>query len=937
MSEAYAIAPAPKLRAAPKHQPRAFVNIVSSKDAEFSAALTLDVQPKVSRRIQEAVSTLTRQSIDELPKGTIDAIRLSILSYEDLNRMKVCICNVPELRGTGTPNDPRLGTLEEGQLCYTCKQGTMTCPGHIGMINLNKWFLIPKFAETAVRVLMSVCNGCGHILTSSKVLKRMGILDMPTIARIRAISAITTKIGRCSCNPVDASGVTRPCIPNPTYFPSKCKDTYTVMCEYNDPHTKGAKIPNEKTIEEIFEIFNRIDDYSLKALGFEGKTHPRDFVLRGIAVIPPCAIPCVIRDGEISYDYITTSYCDIIRYNNIVGQKSQEIGEGVEVERRKAIRNLHFYLAHTIDNSDGRYTRSRDEPILSIIERVIDKDGIIRGSSMGKRVDYSARSVLGPCNLLQFGYVMYPRFMRFIHTTPIRVVAFNLEIVRQMYADDLIVTIEKGSGSTIGCRFRIGEHTKSRYVPEIGDEVERIGMDGDETLFNRQPTLDKLSIMGYKAKYSDDPEYLCFGLHSSYTTPHNADYDGDEGNKHKIQTLDARSEVRHIASVEACAMNAKGNKPTMGLVYNCITSGYLISQEDTEITPLAWKHVLTLLQDHSHMKTFEARLTRHGVRPFYGRAAFSLLFPEDFYYNSGDVKIRDGIFVSGTLTSKQLGPVEGAIIHHMWKFYGKDRTSRFFTEGQWLLDWFLEYRGFSVGYSSCIPRDQSQVDNIIAAEVAEANIKIRALGPKTPDMTEVERDIHEKKVINYLNAVSRIGSRISLETLDIKSPLNVMCRGGAKGKESNIAQIIGCLGQQYVLGSRPLKAITTKTRCLAYFEPNSDDIEADGFVPESFMVGPRPGGFFFHMMASRIGLMDTALKTADIGHMHHRMVKVLEDLTTSYDGSVRNANGAIFGYSYSDGFSAAELITTRSSALGPILSFIDLPAVVGQLNGMAGF
>ena len=139
------------------------------------------------------------------------------------------------------------------------------------------------------------------------------------------------------------------------------------------------------------------------------------------------------------------------------------------------------------------------------------------------------------------------------------------------------------------------------------------------------------------------------------------------------------------------------------------------------------------------------------------------------------------------------------------------------------------------------------------------------------------------------------------------------------------------------MGARPKRNITGNTRSLPYFEPHSDDIEADGFVPESFLVGSKPSGFIYHMMASRIGLMDTALKTADIGHMHHRMVKVLEDLTLRYDGSVRNANDVIFMYSYSDGFSASEIMPTSSNSLGNTLSFIDLDTTIGRLNASQGY
>jgi len=103
------------------------------------------------------------------------------------------------------------------------------------------------------------------------------------------------------------------------------------------------------------------------------------------------------------------------------------------------------------------------------------------------------------------------------------------------------------------------------------------------------------------------------------------------------------------------------------------------------------------------------------------------------------------------------------------------------------------------------------------------------------------------------------------------------------------------------------------------------------------MNGVNPAGMIFHMMASRIGIMDTALKTADTGHMHHRINKTLEDFVLDYNGSVRNMCGTIFQYSYSDGFDAGNLISTYSIALGNLLNFVDLKACIGKLNLEAGY
>lgn len=965
----------------PQYAPRqGFNHIVMPLKSLKSKA---DVPEKVSRKDHEMAAAITRRSEDELPQYTVEATRLSVLSHEDLEALAVCEVNVPELQGSGTPNDPRMGSLEDGRLCFTCRQTNIDCPGHLGIIKLNRWYLQVKFAETAIRVLMSICNSCGECLLTEMVMRRQGMFEIPLMARIKKLSEICVK-QRCTKRHYDVNGTPRPCVPNPTYFPTKSKDTYIVMCEYDNPEVKGSKISIEKSVEEIFDILNRIPPETLRLLGFDGKTKPRDFVMRSLAVPPPCARAYVIREGEISHDYLTTCYTDITRYNNIVKQKMEEIGDEVEVQKKNAVRNLYFYISHLIDNSDGRYTRSKDEPIQCITQRITPKGGYIRGSGMGKRVDFSGRSVLGPYNSMEFGQVVCPYVMKMIHTTPIAVCDWNIEEILKMYHHKEITFIIFGNTDLKGTRVKITDLTRERYRPVVHDVVERIGMNGDEVLFNRQPTLHKQSIMGHSVKYENDQNYKCIGIHSSHTTPYNADHDGDEGNIHKNQTIDARVEARHIANVKNCIMNSQSNKPSMGLVYNTIISAYLMTGgtggKDMIITNQMWTQVIKLLLNKSHLPSFLDRLKKWNIAPDCGLALFSVLFPEDFYYNSGPVKVRNGVLISGPITKKQIGVISGSIIHHLHKSHGKERTATFFTEAQWVLDWYIEKRGFSVGLKSCcvsrednlemedihptienssethekqihdflnivgnrkvlntISCEDILIKDIINSEMESVRLKIEALGKPRKDSSALELEGHEKQIQGFLNTVARIGARISLEALSDDNSLNSMARSGAKGADSNTAQIMGCLGQQYIKDIRPSQSITCKTRCLPYFSPNDDNIEAHGFIKESFLEGINPAGIFFHMMASRIGIMDTALKTADTGHMHHRINKTLEDFVYDYAGAVRNMCGTIFQYGYSDGFNAGDLIPSYSDSLGMILNFIDLKSVIGKINLDAGF
>lgn len=919
-----------------------------SKEAVDAAA------QKVSGRDREIIAATTQRAEDEMTPLTTEATRMYPISFEELKERAACVVNVPATSGRGSCNDSRLGVLADDEVCGTCFETNMDCVGHEGIIILNRWFLNPTFAELAIRVLQCVCNSCGGLLIDRSTIESLGLLAYRDVVRLQKLAEHCEKL-RCTRH-LD-SGATpaeerRQCVMNPTYSPSKTKDSYIVMYEYNDKAI--GKITSERTMQEIDQIFSRISEEDMRLMGMEEASHPRNFILKGLPVIPPSARPHVIQDGEIKHDYFTTSYGDIVRCNNRLLTMTQAAGgapekgcavgrgcvgaQNTENDRRCVERNLYFYISHFMNNRDGKYTRSADEPILSVRERLKEKDGYIRGLSMGKRVDFSGRSVLGS-RRLRFGQVGCPKRMGRVLTTPIRVTRRNRVRLLKEYVEGRVSHLTPGSGDLRGRRFQINDRTRERYHPQIGDLLYVWSKNGAKVSFNRQPTLHKQSIMGNEAVYHEEET---IGLHSSVTTPHNADFDGDEGNIHHHQSIEAQVEASKISDVGSCVMNAQANRPMMGMVYNSISSAYMMSNYTVTLDEDDWQEAMTNLDDDTPLvaganatttwASHEDRCKKHGVNPRSPAALFSTVLPPDFYYNSANIKIRDGILKQGVLTKKHVGPAANSIVHVLWKMYSKARVSRFFTECQFMCDWFIEIWGLSIGYADCTAPNANQVADIINKELGEAQLKIDGLGAETADMSPIEKDYREKQVRSFLDNVAAIGQKIGLQALAPTNPLNIMANSGAKGNETNTAQIVGLLAQQFVKGQRPKMEITGNTRVLPYFEPNSTDIEARGFIFENFMRGVKPAGMFFHLMASRIGLIDTAIKTADTGHLHHRINKSCEDIIIGYDGSVRNAQGVIFQYCFSDGFGAGELIPTKSSALGDVVSFIDLATVIGRLN-----
>jgi len=462
---------------------------------------------------------------------------------------------------------------------------------------------------------------------------------------------------------------------------------------------------------------------------------------------------------------------------------------------------------------------------------------------------------------LKFGQIKIPKKMAPILTQKETINQYNQEAMNKLLQEGKITHITPVGGKFKGRRIIVNETHKNEYQLQIGDKVDRWLQNGDYVLFNRQPTLHKFGMMGYEVVLGDE---LTIGLHLSYTTPTNADFDGDEGNIHALQSADAVAEAMTIMNVKECIMNHQLNKPIMGAVYDTLTGAYLLTQPNTIVDPDDFNDCLMLITAQDSLPTLFERLDKYKVSSNSGRALFSALLPPDFTYNKGEVIIREGILVQGVITKDHIGTEHNSIIQVLWKTpnYAKDRTVDFLTDLPFVINRWLSTYGFSVGLKDCLPRiEQSQHDKLIKEEIARAQLQVAALGAQPIDPLERER--YEKQLIAYVNTAKDIGARISTENLAPDNALRVMAKSKAKGSDFNIAQITGLIGQQFLKGERLKATMTHGTRCLPYFEENDTDIEARGFCRHSFLQGLTPAEFFFHHYASRQGLMDTAIKTSE--------------------------------------------------------------------------
>ena len=386
-------------------------------------------------------------------------------------------------------------------------------------------------------------------------------------------------------------------------------------------------------------------------------------------------------------------------------------------------------------------------------------------------------------------------------------------------------------------------------------------------------------------------------------------------------------------SVACNIMNAQNNTNIAGVVFDALTGSYILSLPETKVDPEVFMNTVSFMVDDSSFPTLYERLDKYHVPRDSGRAYLSLLFPPDFYYSKEDTQIREGILISGTLSSSTIGSAQGTIIQALYKDYGQKRTVDFLTDIYWAAGNFLDSYGFSVGMDDCFLTGKDP-QKTIEYEVQRAKMLVKSMGPKLLDPLEEER--REEQIRAYLNTVKNLGAKISKENLKEDNSFNVMAKSGAKGSTYNIAQITGILGQQFVKGQRLPQTLSGKTRSLPYFPENDLYPSSRGFIANSFLTGLTPAEFFFHMAAGREGLVNTAITTGDTGHIHHKIAKSMEDIKVVKDGSVRNASGVVFQFAYGDDGFDASMLESVSTKTGKFASFINLKRAAGRINAKYG-
>jgi len=704
--------------------------------------------------------------------------------------------------------------------------------------------------------------------------------------------------------------------------PTVRQQALTLWAQNEHKDDDGAKIKEKKIItpEMALGIFRRMTEEDMIDIGINiTQARPEWMIITVLPVPPPPVRPSISMDGTgtglRNEDDLTYKLGDIIRAN---GNVRQAIAEGSPNHIITDFENLlQYHVATYMDNDiagQPQALQKSGRPVKAIRARLKGKEGRLRGNLMGKRVDFSARTVITGDANISLDEVGVPRSIARTLTYPETVTPYNIGKLTQYVQNG--PNEHPGAKYVIradGTRIDLRHHRRAGAIQlEYGWKVERHLIDGDFIIFNRQPSLHKESMMGHRVRVMP---YSTFRLNLSVTSPYNADFDGDEMNLHVPQTEETRAEVKELCMVPLNIVSPQRNSPLMGIVQDTLAGVYKMCRRDVFMTK---EQVMNLMLWVPDWDGIIPRPAIYKPRPRWtGKQIVSMIIPKIINLNVAASKdkadsnhplkdegllIQQGELMYGLLTKKNVGAAAGGVVHLCYNELGPYGAMNFLNSCQRVVNYWLLHNGHSIGIGDTIPDAETiaKVQGVIDKEKEDVrrltqeatNNELEAL----PGMSV--RETFENKVSKALNtARDNAGSTTEGSLKDINNAVT-MARSGSKGTTINISQMTALVGQQIVEGKRI--PFGFKYRTLPHFTKDYYSPEARGFVENSYLRGLTPSEFFFHAMAGREGLIDTAVKTAETGYIQRRLVKALEDAAAQYDGTVRNSLGDIIQFVYGE-------------------------------------
>lgn len=802
-------------------------------------------------------------------------------------------------------------------------------------------------------ILQNICKTCAKVLLTEqerrdflKELRRPGIDNLRRTMICKKINEQCRKCKECPyCGSVNGQirklGVVKLAHDKFSTF-NKSTAQKKVAPESKllyDASFKEAKKSNpdlEKHVKKAMEdlnplrvlnLFKMISPTDCELLGIDPtEGRPEMFLWQFVPAPPICIRPSVQQDSSSTEDDLTAKLAEIVYLSGLIraaldrGQPISTIMEQWEY--------LQLQIAMYV-NSDvpGLAQPGYGKTVRGFCQRLKGKQGRFRGNLSGKRVDFSGRTVISPDPNLGIDQVAVPQLVAKNLTYPERVNSTNIGAMREAVENGPAVwpganaIVKKDGGFKQNLRF--GNRPKAAEDLQIGDIVERHLVDGDIALFNRQPSLHKLSIMSHLVKVRP---WRTFRLNECVCTPYNADFDGDEMNLHIPQTEEARAEAITLMGVKNNLATPKNGEPIIAATQDFITAAYLLSRKDKFFDRKSFTYACEMMLEGSGHLDLPPPAILKPVALWTGKQLFSILIrpnkqspvkvnldakcreykPQagrapDMCPNDGWLVIRNSEVMCGLMDKSTVGSgKKDSIFYIILRDYGPEAAAGAMNRLARLCARALTNHGFSIGVGDVFPINNLTENKDKLVEDAYKKCDELIATYKAGKLEKAPGCNQEQTLENMISGLlSKVRSEAGDRCVDSLSRNNApltMAKSGSKGSAINVAQMTACVGQQIIGGSRVADGFQDRT--LPHFHKNARQPASKGFVRNSFYTGLVPSEFLFHAISGREGLVDTAVKTAETGYMSRRLMKSLEDLSTNYDETVRTSSGGIVQFQF---------------------------------------
>ena len=837
-------------------------------------------------------------------------IQFSILSPDEIRKGSVAeitsrdtyINNKPVIGGLF---DPRMGVLEPGLICPTDGLDYMTTPGYHGHVELARPVFYIQYLSTVLKCLRCVCFKCSKLLISKEKYKQA--LKLHGENRWKYVFSLASKIKRCGEDTEDGCGCLQP-------NKIRKEGLASIFAEWKgDGGDQSEPIEIKLTPEMVIKICKRISDEDVSFMGFSPVYSRPDWMVCQVMYVPPPAVrPSVKHDAQQrSEDDLSHILVNIIKTNKTLQEKIQNNAPANVIEDWTTV--LQYYVATQVDNKIpgvASVAQRSGRPLKSIKDRLNGKGGRMRSNLMAKRVDYSARSVIGAEPNLSIKQLGIPMKIAKNLTKPVTVNSLNRAFLTKLVRNGPDIwpgakILEKKFGESITLRYV----DRDSVVLEDGDIVHRHMMDGDPILFNRQPTLHRMSMMCHIArvmKYGDT-----FRMNVGTTKPYNADYDGDEMNLHMPQDPESEAELKNLAAVPYQIISPANNTSIIGIFQDSMLGCYQFTRKNVNFTQ---REAMNLLMMFNGVNENELLKKGDTVTSFdilsqimpplslkYKTKAYKDDKTEAENYNSV-LEIKNGQYIRGQIDKGVVGAGTKGLIHRTCNDFGNMASAKLIDDLQNIVTEYMKMSGFSVGISDLIS-DKATNDAIIEVITKKKGdvkniIEQTQIGIFENNTGKTNEEEFETQVNNILNQATAESGKIGLKSLGSNNRFVTMVNAGSKGSDLNISFMISCLGQQNVDGKRIPYGFDHRT--LPHFTKYDDSPGARGFVESSYINGLSPQELFFHAMGGRVGLIDTAIKTSTTGYIQRRLIKGLEDLMVNYDMTVRTNKNKVVQFVYGE-------------------------------------